>query len=94
MEIESCADNLIVFLYISERNVTFFTFFPLGYFMGTYFEISKPASVKFSFKEILRRTNSSFLLTIRLPSSLSNSPVQVSHCVLLNFFFYFTGMET
>ncbi|KAK7576738.1 hypothetical protein V9T40_013024 [Parthenolecanium corni] len=53
-----------------------------GYFMGTYFEISKPIGVRISFKDILRRTNSSFVLTLRLPSSLNNSPVQVSHKVL------------
>lgn len=46
--------------------------------MGTYFEISKPCGVKLCFKNILKRTNSPFLLTLRLPSPLDNAPVQVS----------------
>lgn len=46
--------------------------------METYFEISRPAGVPVRFEDILKRTNSSFVLTLRLPSSLNSSPVQVS----------------
>lgn len=47
--------------------------------METYFEISKPIGVEIRFEDILKRTNSSFVLTLRLPSSLNHFPVQVSY---------------
>uniref|UniRef100_A0A8D9DXE6 guanylate cyclase n=1 Tax=Cacopsylla melanoneura TaxID=428564 RepID=A0A8D9DXE6_9HEMI len=59
----------------------------LGSSMSNYFEICRPALTTVTFSSILKRVNSPFVIAIRLPESLQNSPVeglefkgQIVHC--------------